>query len=354
MKRIVYDVDNTLTLNLSDEAYSGKPISPFISPSEINSIAADEICYFTARNMLSLNEDLALIRSQMVPTLQDWLLRNNLPEGEIYIGKPYCGEQGIYVDDKAIGLNGHKLSVASGLINLKLCIVISIYNARNSIDAIFLELIELSTMCPDLKVIIVDNGSADSSGDLVCRLADAYPFVSLVSLSENIGYGGGVKAGISFFRESISDHEQYSLIISHGNSKFPVRDFVKGIARSRSFGDVCYVYRVNRPMQERLITWSLLFLFRIFGRLRTPDCIGASRYLPSVTYQTIDFDAAPDDYLFDIWLSMRLRRLKFQMIPQLQNQLIEHKSSWRGIAFPKLRMSLKYLSYLVRSLKSFQ
>ena len=32
----------------------------------------------------------------------EWLQRHEVPFDEIYVGKPWCGHEGFYVDDKAI------------------------------------------------------------------------------------------------------------------------------------------------------------------------------------------------------------------------------------------------------------
>ncbi|MNW19162.1 hypothetical protein D3C71_2190280 [compost metagenome] len=32
----------------------------------------------------------------------DWLKKHNVPHDEIYVGKPWCGHEGFYVDDKSI------------------------------------------------------------------------------------------------------------------------------------------------------------------------------------------------------------------------------------------------------------
>ena len=36
------------------------------------------------------------------PNIIDWLNKNNVPYDEVYIGKPWCGFEGFYIDDKAV------------------------------------------------------------------------------------------------------------------------------------------------------------------------------------------------------------------------------------------------------------
>jgi GT2 family glycosyltransferase len=47
---------------------------------------------------------------------------------------------------------------------------------------------------PPARVIVVDNGSTDGTAAL---LRDAYPYVDVVALPDNLGFAGGVNAGIA-------------------------------------------------------------------------------------------------------------------------------------------------------------
>jgi capsule biosynthesis phosphatase len=37
-----------------------------------------------------------------LPVIIEWLDRHKIPYDEIYVGKPWCGFDGFYVDDRAI------------------------------------------------------------------------------------------------------------------------------------------------------------------------------------------------------------------------------------------------------------
>ncbi len=45
------------------------------------------------------------INANTLPVIIEWLTKNNIPFDEIHIGKPWCGNGGFYVDDKAIRPN---------------------------------------------------------------------------------------------------------------------------------------------------------------------------------------------------------------------------------------------------------
>ncbi|HDV1602157.1 TPA: capsular biosynthesis protein, partial [Escherichia coli] len=46
--------------------------------------------------------NIGLINKNTLPIIINWLDENNIPYDEIYVGKPWCGHEGFYVDDKAI------------------------------------------------------------------------------------------------------------------------------------------------------------------------------------------------------------------------------------------------------------
>ena len=61
-----------------------------------------EIVIFTARNMNTHKGDIRKIKSLTLPIIEKWLHQNDVPYDEIIIGKPWCGFDGFYIDDKSI------------------------------------------------------------------------------------------------------------------------------------------------------------------------------------------------------------------------------------------------------------
>ena len=52
--------------------------------------------------MRTYEGNLGKINKYTLPVIIDWLEKNRVPYDEIYLGKPWCGQEGFYVDDRAI------------------------------------------------------------------------------------------------------------------------------------------------------------------------------------------------------------------------------------------------------------
>lgn len=61
-----------------------------------------EIVINTARNMRTYQGNVGQINVHTLPVITDWLKRHDVPYDEIHVGKPWCGHDGFYVDDKSL------------------------------------------------------------------------------------------------------------------------------------------------------------------------------------------------------------------------------------------------------------
>lgn len=61
-----------------------------------------EIVISTSRNMRTYSGNVGKITANTLPVIISWLDRHEVPYDEIYVGKPWCGHEGFYVDDRSI------------------------------------------------------------------------------------------------------------------------------------------------------------------------------------------------------------------------------------------------------------
>lgn len=102
LKQIIIDLDGTLTID-SNVDYKDKPINKdMLRQIGYYKKLGFRIIIFTSRNMRTYNGDLSKINKNTLPIIVDWLNRHGVPYDDIIVGKPWCGFDGFYVDDKAI------------------------------------------------------------------------------------------------------------------------------------------------------------------------------------------------------------------------------------------------------------
>lgn len=102
MKRLIVDLDDTISFNITGN----------YSHASINSELVNKLAHYrrmgfsivinTARNMRTYEGNVGKINANTLPIIIEWLNKHEVPYDEIYTGKPWCGFEGFYVDDKAI------------------------------------------------------------------------------------------------------------------------------------------------------------------------------------------------------------------------------------------------------------
>jgi capsule biosynthesis phosphatase len=102
MKRIVFDLDHTLCVNESGDYATASPIPEMLSKLQWYRDQGFEVVISTSRNMRTYKGVIGKINAFTLPEIVKWLDKHGVPYDEIYVGKPWCGNDGFYVDDKAI------------------------------------------------------------------------------------------------------------------------------------------------------------------------------------------------------------------------------------------------------------
>lgn len=103
MKKLIIDLDGTLTIDDPEVPYSEKlPNTSVVARLREYHQLGFTIVVSTARNMRAYNGSIGAINVNTLPTIIEWLQRHAIPFDEILVGKPWCGTEGFYVDDKAV------------------------------------------------------------------------------------------------------------------------------------------------------------------------------------------------------------------------------------------------------------
>ena len=103
VKRLVVDLDDTLTLSDPALSYADKaPNLPLVARLREYRSRGFAIVIQTARNMRTYEGNVGKINVHTLPVIIAWLQRHDVPFDEILVGKPWCGLEGFYVDDRAV------------------------------------------------------------------------------------------------------------------------------------------------------------------------------------------------------------------------------------------------------------
>lgn len=102
MKRIVVDLDGTICNSENGDYSNSIPNIEFIHKLQEYKEYGFDIIIYTSRNVRTYENNVGKINAITLPIIVDWLKKYNVPFDEIFVGKPWCGFEGFYVDDKSI------------------------------------------------------------------------------------------------------------------------------------------------------------------------------------------------------------------------------------------------------------
>jgi capsule biosynthesis phosphatase len=102
MKRIIIDLDGTITEKETGDYENVKPNMAVISALRQYRAEGFEIVILTSRNMRTYSGNVGKINVHTLPKILEWLARHEVPYDEVVVGKPWCGYDGFYVDDKTV------------------------------------------------------------------------------------------------------------------------------------------------------------------------------------------------------------------------------------------------------------
>lgn len=96
------DLDDTICQTENGDYINSKPVPEVIEKMHEYKRLGFEIVINTSRNMRTYQGNTGKITANTLPIILKWLSQHNVPYDEIYVGKPWCGMEGFYVDDRSI------------------------------------------------------------------------------------------------------------------------------------------------------------------------------------------------------------------------------------------------------------
>jgi capsule biosynthesis phosphatase len=102
MKKLIVDLDGTITQADTSDYVNVSPNLAVIKQLHYYKELGYSITIHTARNMRTYEGNVGKINIHTLPIITTWLEKHNVPFDEVLVGKPWCGHEGFYIDDRAI------------------------------------------------------------------------------------------------------------------------------------------------------------------------------------------------------------------------------------------------------------
>jgi glycosyltransferase involved in cell wall biosynthesis len=131
---------------------------------------------------------------------------------------------------------------------MKFSLIIPCHNEADNLPLLIKRCGELATRS-DIEVILVDNGSTDSTAALLESLLPKYPRCRSIRIEKNQGYGYGILSGLKEAQGDI-------LGWTHGDIQTDPKDALLGLELYEKHGGDIFVKgrRTGRPLMDVLFT----------------------------------------------------------------------------------------------------
>ena len=145
--------------------------------------------------------------------------------------------------------------------------VLPAYNEEENIEDSVRRVLEVAAGLglEDYEVIVVDDGSADRTGEIIDRLKEENPRVVPIHHPSNLGYADALRTGFTSARCNL-------VFYTDSDLQFDVRE-VKNLLPASEDYDIVTGFRIYRydPLTRLFLAWCYNLLARTIFRLRVRD-----------------------------------------------------------------------------------
>jgi len=176
---------------------------------------------------------------------------------------------------------------------MKFSLIVPCYNEAENLPQLLERCKELATK-PGIEVVLVDNGSTDSTAELLLRMLPKYPGCRSVRVANNQGYGFGIISGLKAAKGEI-------LGWTHADMQTDPLDALQGLALFEKYGDGIFVKgrRHGRPVIDVVFTMGMsmfetLLLARPMWDINAQPTMFSRKFFES-------WASSPNDFSLDLY-----------------------------------------------------
>lgn len=224
--------------------------------------------------------------------------------------------------------------------------VISCYNEEENILAL-LNQIKSNELEKRIEFIIVNNGSTDSSWNVILQNKKSFPEIKFINVKEDLGWGNGVTEGLKHanckFIGWIHGDLQYDMKIL-----FQVMDVLEN-SENQNHNVLIKGRRAKRKLSEDFFTVTMSIIASILLRKVFIDINAQPSFFSREVLK--NFYNVPKDLMLDLYvynLISKMKDKKIIRIPVIQKEREKGQSSWNKNFSSKFLLSYKMLKGIIK------
>tara|TARA_B100001250_G_scaffold374783_1_gene361843 strand:- start:3083 stop:3790 length:708 start_codon:yes stop_codon:yes gene_type:complete len=224
---------------------------------------------------------------------------------------------------------------------IKLSIIIPCYNEVKNIPIIINKFNTIINR-DDIELILVDNGSTDSTNELLKKIIHKYSFLRTVTIKTNKGYGYGITYGFKIAKGEF-------LSYTHADMQTDPSDVLKGLKIIERQNDSCNCYvkgnRKGRPLFDQCFTIGMSIFETIYLREKLLD-INAQ---PNIFHKDYfnKLSNIPKDFSIDLYLLYMAKKIGLRVIRFNVSfpERIHGQSKWNTSLLAKYKFIIRTISF---------
>jgi glycosyltransferase involved in cell wall biosynthesis len=192
---------------------------------------------------------------------------------------------------------------------MKLSIIIPCYNESKNIPLI-LDRLSCVIKRNDIEVLLVNNGSKDSTQEILDGLIQKYTFARVVKVEVNQGYGFGITSGLN---EAKGEFIGYT----HADMQTDPADPIRALEIiEKQLNPQCYYIkgdRKGRPLIDQFFTMGMSFFETFYLKEKLWDINAQPNIFHRGFFDSIK-GGCPKDFSLDLFLLYMAQKRKLKII----------------------------------------
>ena len=144
------------------------------------------------------------------------------------------------------------------------------YNDSGTIASLVIAAVQTAgTLTPDFEVLVIDDGSTDSTAQVIDELARVYPQVRAIHHQQNRGYGGALRTGFSSATKDL-------VFYTDGDAQYDPREMTRLWEKMGPGVDLVNGYKISRSDPLHRVVIGRIYhhtVKTLFGlKVRDVDC----------------------------------------------------------------------------------